>query len=115
MVNLGTRCNNIVLLFLCGGDVGSVSAHVSLVGGSGSRQMIFDKCWREHGMVVSSSLRWRIPRSVADGGEHMHWWMYLAYSAADDVASTLATMAKVGSVVGSLRTVGGLAAWVWVP
>ncbi len=62
-------------------------------------------------MAVSSSLHWRAPRSVADGGEHMHWWMYLAYSTADDVASTLAAMAKVGSVVGSLRTVGGLAAW----
>ena len=45
----------------------------------------------------------------------MHWWMYLAHSAADDVASTLAAMAKVGSVVGSFRTVGGLAAWAWVP
>ena len=66
-------------------------------------------------MVVSSSLRWRAPRSVADGGEHMHWWMYLAYSTADDVASTLAAMAKVGSVVGSLRAVGGLAARAWVP
>ena len=66
-------------------------------------------------MVASSSLRWRAPRSVADGGEHMHWWIYLAYSTADDVASTLAAMAKVGSVVGSLRAVGGLAARAWVP
>ena len=45
----------------------------------------------------------------------MHWWMYLAYSAADDVASTLAAMAKVGSVVGSLKTVGGPAAWALAP
>ncbi len=34
----------------------------------------------------------------------MHWWMYLAYSPADDVASTLAAMAKVGLAVGSLGT-----------
>jgi hypothetical protein len=66
-------------------------------------------------MVASFSLRWRAPRSVADGGEHMHWWMYLAYSAADDVALTLAAMAKVGSVLGSLRKVGGPAAWVLAP
>jgi hypothetical protein len=69
--------------------------------------MIFDKCCCE-------------PR---DGGKfltaldssNMHWWMYLAYSAADDVASTLAAMAKVGSVVGSLKTVGGPAAWALTP
>ena len=47
VVNLGTRCNNIDLLISCGGGVGSVSAHVSLVGGSGLRQMMFDKCWCE--------------------------------------------------------------------
>ena len=58
-------------------------------------------------MVVSSTLRWRAPRSVADGGEHMHWWMYLAYLTADDVALMLAAMAKVGWVVGSLRAVQG--------
>ena len=62
-------------------------------------------------MVASSSLRWRAPRSVADGGEHMHWWMYRAYSAADDLASTLAAMAKVGLAAGSLETVGGPVAW----
>ena len=67
------------------------------------------------GMVASSSLRWRAPRSVADGGEHMHWWMYLAYSAADDVATTLAAMVKVGSVVGSLETAGGPVAWALEP
>ena len=66
-------------------------------------------------MVASSSLRWRAPRSVADGREHMHWWMYLEYLAADDVASTLVVMAKVSSVVGLLRTVGGPAAWVLAP
>ncbi len=27
------------------------------------------------GMVASSSLRLSAPRSVADGREHMHWWM----------------------------------------
>jgi hypothetical protein len=66
-------------------------------------------------MVASFSLRWRAPRSVVAGGEHMHWWMYLAYSAADDVASTMAAMAKVGSVVGSFKTVGGPAAWALAP
>jgi len=47
VVDLGMCCNNIVLIISCGGGVGSVSAHVSLFDGSGSRQMIFDKCWRE--------------------------------------------------------------------
>ncbi len=70
MVDLGTRCNNIVLLISCGGGVGSVSADVSLVGGSGSRQMIFDKCWRE---PQDGGKFHTAPRSVADGGEHMHW------------------------------------------
>jgi len=55
------------------------------------------------GMVTSSSLRWRAPRSVADGGEHMHWWMYRAYLAVDDVASTLAVMTKVGGRSGGSR------------
>ncbi len=27
------------------------------------------------GMVASSSMRSSAPKSVADGGEHMHWWM----------------------------------------
>ncbi len=66
-------------------------------------------------MVASSSLRWRAPRSVADGREHMHWWMYQAYSAMDDVASTLAAMAKVGLAVGSLETAGGHVAWALEP
>ena len=35
------------LIISCGGGVGSVSAHVSLAGGGGLRQMIFDKSWRE--------------------------------------------------------------------
>jgi len=66
-------------------------------------------------MVASSSLCWRAPRSAADGGEHMHWWMYRADSAADDVASTLAAMAKVGLAVGSLETAGGPVAWALEP
>ena len=41
----------------------------------------------------------------------MHWWMYRAYSEVDDVASTLAAMAKVGSAVGSLETAVGPVAW----
>ena len=62
-------------------------------------------------MVASSSLCWRAPRSVADGGEHVHWWIYRAHLAADDVASTLAATAKVGLAVGSLETAGGSVAW----
>ena len=62
-------------------------------------------------MVANSSLRWRAPRSVVGDGEHVHWWMYRAYLAADDVASTLAAMAKVGSAVGSLEAAGGPVAW----
>ena len=53
-------------------------------------------------MLASSSLWLSAPRSVADGGEHMHWWMYWAYSAMDDVAATLAAMAMVGSAVGCI-------------
>jgi hypothetical protein len=66
-------------------------------------------------MVASSSLRWRAPRSVADGGEHMRWWMYRAYLAAEDVASTLAAMSKVGLAVGSFETAGGPVAWALEP
>ncbi len=47
MIDLGTCCFNFVLIISCGGSVGSVSAHVSLVGGVGMREMIFDKCWHE--------------------------------------------------------------------
>ncbi len=46
----------------------------------------------------------------------MHWWMYQAYLTADDVASTLAAIAKVDVaflVVGALE-MGGLAAWALV-
>ena len=49
--------------------------------------------------------------NVADGGEHMHSWMYRAYLAANDVVLTLAVMAKVGSAVGPLETAGGPVAW----
>jgi len=44
VVDLGTCCFNSILIISCGGGVGSVLAHVSLVGGGGSRQMIFDEC-----------------------------------------------------------------------
>jgi hypothetical protein len=65
------------------------------------------------GMMVSSSLRSSALRGVTDGGEHMNWWMWRAYSAADDVASTLAAMAKVGAAVGGVWSMepGGFAAW----
>ncbi len=67
------------------------------------------------GMVVSSSLRSSALRSVADGGKHINWWMYRAYSAADNVASTLVAMAKVGAAVrvGGVWSMepGGFAAW----
>ena len=46
-VNLGSCSDNVVMHISCGGGVGSVSAHVTLVGGGGLRQMIFDKCWHE--------------------------------------------------------------------
>ncbi len=45
VVDLGMCCFNIVLIISCGGGVGSVLAHVALVGGGGSRQMVFDKRW----------------------------------------------------------------------
>ena len=70
-------------------------------------------------MVASSSLWASAPRSVAeDGREHMHWWMYRAYSAADDVASMLTAIAMVGSAFGcvcSLETAGGAVAWASEP
>jgi hypothetical protein len=47
MWSTSERAAKIVLIISCGGGVGSVSAHESLVGGSGLRQMIFDKCWHE--------------------------------------------------------------------
>ncbi len=64
-------------------------------------------------MVVSSSLCSSALRSVADGEEHMNWWMQWAYSAADNVASTLVAMAKVGTAVGGVWSMepGGFAAW----
>jgi hypothetical protein len=45
VANLGLRSDNVVLHILCGGGVGSVSAHVSLVGGGRARQMVLDWCW----------------------------------------------------------------------
>ena len=93
-----------------------MSAHVSLVGGGGSMQMIFDKSWhepRDGGKFLTALGGFK--ERVADGGEHMHWWMYPPYSAADDVASTLAAMAMVGSAVGSLETAGGPVAWALEP
>jgi hypothetical protein len=36
-VIVGTCCFNFVLIISCGGSVGSVSTHVSLVGGGGER------------------------------------------------------------------------------
>jgi hypothetical protein len=39
---------------------------------------------------VSSLLLSSLWRRVAAGGEHRSWWMYCAYLAAEDVASTLA-------------------------
>ena len=62
--------------------------------------MILDKCWCETRDGNEFLLHVSAPRSVADGGEHMHWWMLRAYLAADNVASTLAAMAMVGRQLG---------------
>jgi hypothetical protein len=68
------------------------------------------------GMVASSSLRLSAPRSVADGGEHMHWWMSREYLSVDNVVSTLVAITKVGVAVGVVRALemGGFAAWALV-
>ncbi len=41
-INLGTCGNNVELHVKCGGCIGLVSSHVSLVGSGGARQMVFD-------------------------------------------------------------------------
>ncbi len=41
-INLGTCGNNVGLHVTCGGCIGSVPLHVSLVGSSGAWQMVFD-------------------------------------------------------------------------
>jgi hypothetical protein len=57
------------------------------------------------GIVASSLLRSSACSNVAVGGEQRAWWTNLAYSAAVDVASTLAAIEMGRSLVGV--TVGG--------
>ena len=47
MINFGTRGNSGVLYILCGGCVGYVAAHVTLVGGGGTRQVGLDQMGRD--------------------------------------------------------------------
>ncbi len=42
VINLGTCGNNVGLHVMCGGCIGSVTLHVSVVGSGGVRQMVFD-------------------------------------------------------------------------
>ncbi len=73
-INLDTCGDNVKLHVRCGGCIGLVSLHVSLVGSGGARQMVFDVVVKP-GMVASSSMRSSAQRSVDAGGEHMIWWM----------------------------------------
>jgi hypothetical protein len=88
-----------------------VALHVTFVGSGGAWEMGADKANMKPGMVTNSLLCSSARSNDVAGGEQRAWCTKRAYSAAVDVASTLAAIAtgrlSVGALVG---VVGGVVA-----